>query len=112
MHDDIYPEEKQHTFGRLKFGLPQNFPLIAKTYTADRAGNIQLLMLVFDFKGRGTCKKIIADFLDKYLVWVVLKPKISFLNFLEFIKVVKLAGKICQNSHSNGFFRFVLYITS
>ena len=32
--------------------------------------------------------KINADFLNKYLVWVVLKL-ITFLKFLEFIKVVK-----------------------
>ena len=69
-----YIWEKQHTFGRLKFGLPQNFPLNAKTYTADRAGSIQLLMLVLVFKGRGHA----MIFLDKYSVWVVLKLKISF----------------------------------
>ena len=39
-------------------------------------------------------QKSLLIFLDKYLAWVVLKPKILFLKFLEFIKVVKYA-KIC-----------------
>ena len=39
-------------------------------------------------------QKLLLIFLDKYLAWVVLKPKILFLKFLEFIKVVKYA-KIC-----------------
>ena len=39
-------------------------------------------------KGGGHAK-IIADFLDKCLAGVVLKLKISFLKFLEFIKAVK-----------------------
>ena len=31
---------------------------------------------------------------------------IPFLKFLEFVKVVKQADKLCQNIHSNGFFHF------
>ena len=36
-------------------------------------------------KGGGHAK-INADFLDKYLVWVVLKSKISFLKFIKVVK--------------------------
>ena len=33
--------------------------------------------------------KFILSLLCKYLAWVVLRPMIPFLKFLEFIKVVK-----------------------
>ena len=36
-------------------------------------------MKLYQLKGGGHAK-IDADFLDKYLAWVVLKPKTSFLN--------------------------------
>ena len=55
-------------------------------------------------------EKFILSLLCNYLAWVVLRPMIPFLKFLEVIKVVKYADKICQNPHSNGFFRFAYYV--
>ena len=46
---EIYGETSD-IFGRLKFQLPQNLPSQAKTYAASRASNIELLMLVSNFK--------------------------------------------------------------
>ena len=56
-------------------------------------------------------EKFILSLLCKYLAWVVERPLIPFLKFLESIKVVKQADKICHNLHSNGFFRFAYYVT-
>ena len=36
--------------GRLKFWLPQNLLIKAKIYAADRSNNLELLILVLDFK--------------------------------------------------------------
>ena len=57
-------------------------------------------------------RRIVLSLLCKYLAWVVYKSMISFLKSFEYIKVVELACKICQNLHSNGFFHFVYYVTS
>ena len=58
----------------------------------------------------GDMENMMLILLDKYLAWMVLKHKITFLEFLEF--TIKKAAKICQNLHCNGFFRFTYYITS
>ena len=59
----------------------------------------------------GDMEKFILSLLCKYLAWVVSTPMMPFLIFLEFVKVVKQADKICQNLRSNGFFHFAYYVT-
>ena len=56
--------------------------------------------------------KFILNLLCKCLVWVVrIKTHDTIFTFLEFVKVVIKADKICQNSYSNGFFHFEYYVT-
>ena len=52
MFGDIYPTnymgQTTDIFGRLKFRLPVNLQFLAKSYAADRATKIVLLMLVME----------------------------------------------------------------
>ena len=67
-------------------GLAKLFHEIAVVSTADmQPENFRDVLQQQNIKGRGHAK-IIADFLDKYLAWVVLKPKISFVKFIKVVK--------------------------
>ena len=68
---------------------------------------LQVISNIMLFKGRGTWKNLIMYIFSLGGI----KTHDTILKFLEFIKVVKQADKICQNSHSNCFFRFAYYIT-
>ena len=46
---NVWEKQLIHLAGLLKFRMPQNSPFLAKTCAADRANNIQSLMLPLGF---------------------------------------------------------------